>query len=64
MGWGLLFFGYFLEYILALNSLFAPFVLLVGYALMVVGCNGLARFCKRFLFPKWCAAALMLVSAR
>lgn len=60
MGWGLLFFGYFLEYILALNSLFAPFVLLVGYALMVVGCNGLARFCKRFLFPKWCAAALML----
>ena len=60
MGWGLLFFGYFLEFILGLNAMFAPFVHFVAYALMVVGCNGLARYCKRFFLPKWCALGLMV----
>lgn len=60
MGWGLLFFGYFLEFVLGMNAMFAPFVILVGYAFLVVGCNGLARYCKRFLLPKWCALGLML----
>jgi hypothetical protein len=60
MGWGLLFFGYFLEFILGMNAMFAPFIHLLAYALMVVGCNGLARYCKRFIFPKWCALALMV----
>lgn len=60
MGWGLLFFGYFLEFILGMNAMFAPFVHLVAYAFMVVGCNGLARYCKRFALPKWCALGLML----
>jgi hypothetical protein len=60
MGWGLLFFGYFLEFILGMNAMFAPFVYFPAYAFIVVGCNGLARYCKRFVFPKWCAFALML----
>lgn len=60
MGWGLLFFGYFLEFVLGMNAMFAPFVHLVAYALMVVGCNGLARYGKKFMLPKWCALALML----
>jgi len=62
MGWGLLFFGYFLEFVLGLNNMFAPFVHLLAYALMVVGCNGLARYCKRFLSPKWCALGLTVLA--
>ncbi len=62
MGWGLLFFGYFLEFILGINAMFAPFVHLVGFALMAVGVSGLARYCKSFHSVKWCVLALMAVS--
>lgn len=60
MGWGLLFFGYFLEFVLGMNAMFAPFIHLVAYAFIVVGCNGLARYCKKFMLPKWCALGLMV----
>ncbi|MBE6620664.1 MAG: hypothetical protein E7625_04810 [Ruminococcaceae bacterium] len=62
MGWGLLFFGYFLEYILGLNSLFAPFVHVIAYAMMYAGLSGLQRYCKRFRYAKWCAIALAILS--
>lgn len=62
MGWGLLFFGYFLEFILGINAMFAPFVHLLGFALMAVGISGLARYCKSFHRVKWCAIALMVIS--
>ena len=62
MGWGLLFFGYFLEFILGINAMFAPFVHLAGFAFMAVGTSALARYCKSFHRVKWCAIALMAVS--
>ena len=62
MGWGLLFFGYFLEFILGINSMFAPFVYLIGFALIAVGANALSRYCNLFGRVKWCALAMMIVS--
>lgn len=61
MGWGLLFFGYFLEFILGINAMFAPFVHLIGFALMAVGASSLSRYCKSFGRVKWCAVALTMV---
>jgi signal transduction histidine kinase len=62
MGWGLLFFGYFLEFILGINSMFAPFVYLIGFAVILMGVSQLARYCKSFLRAKWCVLALMVLS--
>ena len=62
MGWGLLFFGYFLEYILGLNSLFAPFVHVIAYAMMYAGLSGLQRYCKSFCYARWCAVALAILA--
>lgn len=62
MGWGLLFFGYFLEYILGLNSLFAPFVHVIAYALMYAGLSGLQRYCGKFRYARWCAIALAVLA--
>ena len=61
MGWGLLFFGYFLEYVLGISSVFAPFVHLLGPALMVVGANGLSRYCRSFARVRWCALVLAVL---
>lgn len=61
MGWGLLFFGYFLEFILGMNTMFAPFVHVLGYALMAVGINGLRRYCRSFVRVYACALALLLL---
>jgi hypothetical protein len=61
MGWGLLFFGYFLEFVLGMNSMFAPFVHVIGYALMAVGINGLRRYCRSFGRAYICALVLLLL---
>lgn len=62
MGWGLLFFGYFLEYILGMNAMFAPFVHVIGCALMIVGANGLSRYCRSFK-RVWVSAWALMVPA-
>ena len=62
MGWGWLFFGYFLEYILGLNALFAPFVHVVAWAMMYAGLSGLQRYCHSFRYAKWCTIAAAVLS--
>lgn len=62
MGWGLLFFGYFLEYVLGMNAMFAPFIHVIGCALMIAGAKGLSRYCHSFK-RVWVSAWALMVPA-
>ncbi len=62
MGWGPLFFGYFLEFVLGINQTVAPFIHLLAYGFMCVGLGALERYCREFLKARICAIALLLLA--
>lgn len=61
MGFGLLFFGYCLEFILGLNR-YGVFVYLLGYGIMLSGLTHLSRYCHRFRPAQYTTWALMLMA--
>ncbi len=61
MGWGLLFFGYFLVFVLGLNPLFEVFATIPGWAVMLVGLCNLKRYCHSFRYAQWCVYPTLFI---
>jgi hypothetical protein len=61
MGFGLLFIGYFLHYLLGLNQLIT-FTTLIGCVLMYVGLSSLSLYCHTFNFARYTTFALALTA--
>ncbi len=59
MGFGLLFIGYFLEYLLGLNQL-GTFTHVIGYMVMFVGLSRLRLYCRTFVYAQYATVVLML----
>lgn len=63
MGWGILFFGYFLVFVLGLNPVFQMFLAIPGWLLMLVGLGNLKRYCRSFNHARWCVYPALAVAA-
>ena len=61
MGFGLLFIGYFLHYLLGLNQL-ATFTSLIGCAVMFAGLSTLSLYCHAFQFARYTTVAMAVTS--
>lgn len=62
MGFGILFFGYCITYVIALNN-YGVYIRLFGYLIMFLGCKKLSEYEKRFAFAQLTSALLVVVSA-
>lgn len=62
MGWGLLFLGYLLKFILGLNPLFDVILTLPACILMLLGLKKLSLYCHTFHYALWSTALLAAVS--
>ena len=49
MGFGLLFFGYFMEFLLSMNKI-GTFTHIIGYMVMFAGLARLRRYCRMFAY--------------
>ena len=63
MGWGLMFLGYLCAFLLSMNPVFAVFMRLPGWVLLVAGLSGLSRYCRSFRYAKWCALGGVVLAA-
>ena len=61
MGFGLLFFGYFITYIMALNT-FGAYFRFAGYLLMAYAATRLSEYHSRFIWSVYVSALLALMS--
>ena len=61
MGFGLLFIGYFLEYLIGMNDI-GVFTHLLGYMVMFAGLSQLRLYCRAFSYAQYCTVPLMLLS--
>jgi hypothetical protein len=62
MGWGQLFFGYFLVYFLGMNPMSAVFSVIPGALFLWLGLRGLSRYCHTFRYALWCTPLLAATS--
>ena len=62
MGWGYLFFGYFLAFILGQNAMLAVLSTLPGCLFMTWGIKRLSLYCRTFHYALWSAALVVAVS--
>lgn len=62
MGWGLLFLGYLLKFILGLNPLFDVVLTLPACVLMLLGLKKLDLYCHTFRYAMWSAVLVAAVS--
>lgn len=62
MGWGLLFFGYVLKYVLGLNPMFDVVLTLPACLFMVFGLKRLSLYCHTFRYAVWSVAPVAAVS--
>lgn len=62
MGWGHLFFGYFLTFLLGLHPTFAIFSTVPGCLFMLFGLKRLSLYCRSFHYALWCAPLMAAVS--
>ena len=62
MGWGLLFLGYLLKFILGLNPLFDVILTLPACILMLLGLKKLDLYCRTFRYAMWCVALVAAVT--
>ncbi len=61
MGFGILFVGYFMTYLMSLNP-FGAFFRMTGYLLMIFACRRLREYNKSFSIAMWSALPLVLTS--
>ena len=61
MGFGLLFIGYFLEFMLGMNEI-GTFTHIIGYMVMFAGLARLRRYCPIFSYAQYATLPLMLVA--
>ena len=61
MGFGLLFIGYFLEYLIGMNDI-SVFTHLLGYMVMFAGLSQLRLYCRAFSYAQYCTVPLMLLA--
>lgn len=62
MGWGLLFIGYFLKFILGLNPMFDVILTLPACILMLIGLKRLSLYCHTFHYALWSTALVAAVA--
>lgn len=62
MGWGLLFIGYFLKFILGINPMFDVVLTLPACVLMMIGLKKLSLYCHTFHYALWSTALLAAVT--
>lgn len=62
MGFGILFLGYFITYIMALNTFGAAFRF-AGYLIMAYSAKKLVDYCEKFVYAEYTALLLSLMSA-
>ncbi len=62
MGWGLLFFGYFLEFLLGINESIGAFIHLIGRGFMLVGVAALERYLRLFSRVRYTLYAYLCLS--
>ncbi|MBQ7337306.1 MAG: hypothetical protein IJW40_02510 [Clostridia bacterium] len=62
MGFGVLFIGYFLEFLLGLNRI-GVFTHVIGYMVIFVGLSRLRLYCHKFRYALYMTIPLMLLSA-
>ena len=62
MGFGFLFLGYVIEYVLGLNA-YGALLYLLGYALIYLGLMNLQLYCRSFCYAKWLVVPLAVVEA-
>ena len=61
MGFGLLFIGYFLEYLIGMNDI-GVFTHLLGYMVMFMGLSRLGLYCRKFSYAKYTTLLLLPVA--
>ena len=61
MGFGLLFIGYFLEFMLGMNEI-GTFTHIIGYMVMFAGLARLRRYCRMFAYAQYTTLPLMIVA--
>ena len=61
MGFGLLFIGYFLEFLLGMNQL-GVFTYVIGYMVMIVALSRLRLYCRAFSYAQYSAIPLLLLA--
>lgn len=61
MGFGPLFIGYFLKFMLGLNPMFDVILTLPACILMLIGLKRLSLYCHTFRYALWCTAAVAAV---
>jgi hypothetical protein len=62
MGFGYLFLGYVIEYVLELNA-YGALLYLPGYALIYLGLSNLQMYCHSFRYAKWLTLPLAVLAA-
>lgn len=62
MGFGFLFLGYLIEYILELNA-YGALLYLPGYGLLYLGLMNLQLYCHSFRYAKWATIPLVVLAA-
>ena len=61
MGFGLLFFGYFLEFLLGMNKI-GVFTHVIGYMVMFMGISRLRLYCHTFRYSLYTTFPLLIVA--